>query len=62
MSPVSKSDVGWSLVKGVGVVMTEVSLSGHQDVSEKIVIAITVILLTVFSEFIWVSDIKQIQV
>lgn len=57
-----KSDVGGSLVKGVGVVMTEVSLSGHQDVFEKIAIAVTVILLTVFSGFIWVSDIKQIQV
>lgn len=62
MSPVSKSDVGGSLVKGVGVVMTEVSLSGHQDVSEKTAMAVTMILLTVFSEFIWVSDIKQIQV
>lgn len=49
-------------MKGVGVVMTEVSLSGHQDVSEKTAIAVTMILLTVFSEFIWVSDIKQIQV
>lgn len=49
-------------VEGVSVVMTEVNQEVNQDVFEKTVIAVAMILLTVFSEFIWVSDIKQIQV
>lgn len=54
---------GGSLVNGVGVVITDVRLSRDQkeEMSEKIVITVVLILFIIFSEFIWVSSIKQIQ-
>lgn len=63
MNLVRESGVGGSLVNRVGVVITDVRLSRDQkeEMSEKIVITVVLILFIIFSEFIRVSNIKQIQ-